>query len=309
MFNSRKRLPVQLFRFLSNLCSLSHKILVLNDPALCNITLMTRFYVSCPPSRDNVSAVKPPPDHITVHYPMTGRIHKSSAVVWRRARPSRCMAFMTLVFLSSRHLPEGRLAARWLIDFGAASRLNFMATMAAMFGSRWLQSSDHRVLSLRNLSASDCLDVDPEEAGLWMPFMLCMVGQVRVEGLTELIRDNPLHWERDLPRVKAIPGSDRLLADVDLILAGRHGEVSWAVPVRGESPELIQGLTERSVRSMRPGDALILEPASRSISLSGLLKKARSVALGCSDDRRLYTAGTIEYPKAGNFCVVVCRTR
>jgi len=251
--------------------------------------------------------MKPPLDHITIHYPMTGRIRKSSAVVWRRARPSRCMAFMTLVFLSSRHLPEGRLAARWLIDFGAASRLNFMATMAAMFGSGWLRSSDHRVLSLRNLSASDCLEVDPEEAGLWLPFMLCMVGQVRVEGLVDLIRDNPLHWERDLPRVRAIPGSDRLLADLDLILAGRHGEVSWAASVCKDSPEFIQGLTERSVRSMRPGDALILEPASRSISLSGLLKKAGSVALGCSDDRRLYTTDTIEYPEAGNFCVVIRR--
>jgi hypothetical protein len=134
-----------------------------------------------------------------------------------------------------------------------------------------------------------------------------MVGQVRVEGLVDLIRDNPLHWERDLPRVRAIPGSDRLLADLDLILAGRHDEVSWAASVCKDSPEFIQGLTERSVRSMRPGDALILEPASRSISVSTLLKRARSVALSCSDDRRLYIANSVEYPEAGNFCVAICR--
>ena len=253
------------------------------------------------------AAMKPPPDHIAVHYPMTSPTRRHTACVWRRANPSRCMAFMTLVFLSSRHLPEGRLAARWLIDFGAASRLNFMATMASMFGSRWLQSSDHRVLSIRNLDASDCLNVDPEEAGLWMPFMLCMVGQMRVEGLVDLIRDNPLHWKRDLPRVRAIPGSDRLLADIDLILAGRHDEVSWAVPASTQRSSAIRGVSDQKVRSMRPGDAIILDPMSRLMSLSELLRRSRAVALRCSDYRRLFTVETVEFPETKKLCVAIHR--
>jgi hypothetical protein len=238
---------------------------------------------------------------------MTSPTRRHASCIWRRANPSRCMAFMALIYLSRPDSPERRLAARWIIDFGAASRLNFMATMASMFGSRWLQSSDHRVLSLRNLSASDCLNVDPSEAGLWTPFMLCMVGQVRVEGLVELIRDNPLHWERDLPRVRAIPGSDRLLSDIQSILEGRADEVSWAMPAATGQPSVIRGLTDRNVRSLRPGDAIILDPASRLMSLSELLKRSRAVALRCSDDRRLFTVETTEYPETGNFCVAIRR--
>ena len=251
--------------------------------------------------------MKPPSDHVTVHFPMTSSVRRHTAAVWRRARPSRCMAFMVLVFLSYPDSPERRFAARWLIEFGASARLNFMATMAAMFGSNWLQSQNHRVLAIRNLNASDCLDVDPREAGMWMPFMLCMVGQVRVEGLIDLIRDNPELWESDLPRVRAIPGSDRLLADIQAILESRHDEVSWirSLPSRQASP--VRGVTDRSVRSMRPGDAFILDPASRGMSLALLVKKVNAIALRCSDDRRLFAVETVEFPEPDKFCVAIHR--
>lgn len=251
--------------------------------------------------------MKPPPDHITVHYPMTSPTRRHASCVWRRANPSRCMAFMALVYLSHPDSPERRLAAKWLVDFRSASRLNFMATMASMFGSRWLQSSDHRVLSLRNLDASDCHEVDPRDAGLWMPFMLCMVGQVRVEALVELIRENPELWESDLTRVRAIPGSDRLLSDVQRILESRHDEVSWAVPTSTRQSSVIRGVTDRNVRSLRPGDAIILDPMPRMMSLPELIRRARAIALRCSNDRRLFTVEAVEFPEPERFCVAIHR--
>jgi hypothetical protein len=58
---------------------------------------------------------------------------------------------------------------------------------------------------------------------------------------------------------------------------------------------------------MRPGDAFILDPASRGMSLALLLKKASAIALRCSDDRRLFTVEAVEFPEPDHFCVAIHR--
>lgn len=182
-----------------------------------------------------------------------------------------------------------------------------MATMAAMFGVQWLQSDDPRVLSIRHIDASSCLDVDPEQAGLWLPFMLVMVGEIKTRMLVSLIEANPVRWQKELPRIKKIPGSSQLLSDIEHLLAGEPDRVSWAQPRFKKSA--IPHLSERSLNMLRPGDAIVLDPASRKMSLSELLRRATAIAALLTNSRKFYQAATTEFIDKDMFCVVIRRMR
>jgi hypothetical protein len=179
--------------------------------------------------------------------------------------------------------------------------------MAAMFGSSWLLRPNERIQMIRDASEHARQVIVHPEPGMMSPFILAMVGQVPLRRLIELIRESRAAWNRDLPEILQLPGAADFCRDIDHILNGHQDQVSWAGVARSVKSGLIQGVTERSIRALRPGDALLLEPASRDQSVSVLLKNARSVCLSSSDDRRLYTAETVEYPETGNFCVAIRR--
>jgi hypothetical protein len=218
------------------------------------------------------------------------------------------MAYMVLLFFTS---TPGSLAndtaRRWLRQFWLSARLNWQATMAAMFGVSWIRQQDERVLAIRAASEQDCPAIEDSHDRFIVPFILAMIGQIPFRGFLELVRENRGQWDADRADILRLPGSDRLHADIQAILENRPDEVSWigSLPSRHSSP--IRGVTDRSVRSMRPGDAFVLDPASRGMSLSGLLQKARAIALRCSDDRRLFTVETVEFPEPDKLCVAIHR--
>jgi hypothetical protein len=43
------------------------------------------------------------------------------------------------------------------------------------------------------------------------------------------------------------------------------------------------------------------------MSLALLVKKVNAIALRCSDDRRLFTVETVEFPEPDKFCVAIHR--
>jgi len=252
--------------------------------------------------------MKTPSDHITVHYPMTSPVRRHTAAVWRRARPSRAMAYMVLLFLTTdRGTRPNEIARLWLHDLWSSARLTWQATMAAIFGSNWLRRPDERISMIRDASEHARQAIVQREPEMMSPFILAMVGQVPLRRLIELIRENPAQWNRDRPEISALPGAPEFLQDIDRILEGRADEVSWAVPASTAQSSHVQGVTDRNVRSLRPGDAIILDPMPRMMSLSELLRRARAIALRCSDDRRLFTVETVEFPEPERFCVAIHR--
>lgn len=252
--------------------------------------------------------MKPPADHIAVHFPMPHRTRTDSSYVWRRARPSRCMAFMTLVFFSyPDDSGEHHVAGRWLATFKKTARLNFMATMAAMFGVRYLSSQDHRATRLRQIDVETFKTPSADDAGLWLSVLMTMVGQLPVMSLKELVLANPELWAADFARVRAIPGADSLVEDLARLISGNYDALSWERSPSTREPSRIRNVNDRTIRALRPGDAMLLSPASRTVSLAELLKRGRAAALRCSDDRRLYSAEVVEFPGPENFCVVIHR--
>ena len=252
--------------------------------------------------------MKTPPDHITVHYPMTSPVHRHTAAVWRRVRPSRAMAYMVLLFLiNSRGTRPNEIARLWLHDLWSSARLTWQATMAAMFGSNWLRRQDERIQMIRDASEHARQATVQREQEMMSSFILAMIGQVPLRRLIELIRENPSQWNRDRPEISALPGAPEFLQDIDHILEGRTDQVSWAVSASTCQSSHVQGVTDRNVRSLRPGDAIILDPTPRMMSLSELLRRVRAIALRCSDDRRLFTVETIEFPESDQFCVAIHR--
>jgi len=252
--------------------------------------------------------MKTPSDHITIHFPMTGRTPRDSSYVWRRARPSRAMAYMVLLFFTS--TPDSLVhdtACRWLRHFWLSARLNWKATMAAMFGVSWVRQPDKRISAIRAVSEKDCPAIEDSHDRFVVPFILAMIGQVPLQGLVELIRENRGQWDSDRADILRLPGAIDFCRDIDCILEGRTADVSWIESRTSRNASPIRGVTDRSVRSMRPGDALVLDPASRGMSLSGLLQKARAIALRCSSDRRLFTVETVEFPESDHFCVAIHR--
>lgn len=252
--------------------------------------------------------MKTPSDHITVHYPMTSPVHRHTAAVWRRARPSRAMAYVVLFFLTTdRDTRPHDIARLWLHDLWSSARLTWQATMAAMFGSNWLRRQDERIQMIRDASEHARPAIVQREPEMVTPFILAMIGQVPLRHLIELIRENPDQWNRDRPEISALPGAPDFLRDIDHILEGRADQVSWMMAPTTRQSSHIQGVTDRNIRSLRPGDAIILDPAPRMMSLSELLRRARAVALRCSDNRRLITVETVEFPESDHFCVAIHR--
>lgn len=252
--------------------------------------------------------MKTPSDHITVHYPMTGRTPRTSNYVWRRARPSRAMAYMVLLFLSTdRDSRPNEIARSWLHDLWSSARLTWQATMAAIFGVTWLRRPNERIQMVRDASERPRQAIVQRGPEMTSPFILAMIGQVPLRRLIELIRENPDQWNRDRPEILELPGAPEFIQDIDHILEGRADQVSWAMAAPTHQSSHIQGVTDRNVRSLRPGDAIVLDPAPRMMSLSELLRRARAVALRCSDDRRLFTVETVEFPESDQFCVAIHR--
>jgi len=252
--------------------------------------------------------MKTPSNHITVHYPMTGRTPRSSSYVWRRARPSRAMAYMVLLFLTTdRGTRPNDIARLWLHDLWSSARLTWQATMAAIFGVTWLRRPDERIRMIRDASEHARQVTVQREQEMMSPFILTMIGQVPLRRLIELIRENPIQWNRDRPEISALPGAPEFLQDIDHILEGRADQVSWAMTPTTRQSSVIRGVTDRNVRSLRPGDAIILDPMPRMMSLPELVRRARAIALRCSDDRRLFTVETVEFPEPERFCVAIHR--
>lgn len=216
---------------------------------------------------------------------------------------------MTLIFLSYPDSPERTLAARWLREFRSSARLNWMATMAAMFGTRWLQSEDEKVLAMRSVSESDSVPSGENPDGLWATFLLVMIGQVPLDSLIDLVRSNLDLWDQEILRISALPGSSRLIDDIRLILSGQHDRVSWNSSPSTKMSSEVSGVNDRVLRGLRRGDAVLADPSSRHMSLSELLRRCRAIAARNTDDRRLYTVDTVEFPDPEQYCVVVRRAR
>lgn len=218
------------------------------------------------------------------------------------------MAYMVLLlFTTDRGTRPNDIARLWLHDLWSSARLTWQATMAAMFGSSWLRRPDERVSMIRDASEHARQAIVQREPEMMSPFILAMIGQVPLRHLIELIRENPIQWNRDRPEISALPGAPEFLQNIDHILEGRADQVSWAVPAPTGQSSHIKGLSDRAIRSLRPGDAIVLNPAPRMMSLSELLRRARVIALRCSDDRRLFTVETVEFPESDQFCVAIHR--
>ncbi len=253
--------------------------------------------------------MKTPSDHITVHFPMTGRTLRNSSHVWRRARPSRAMAYVVLLFFTS--TPDSLVhdtARRWLRQFWSSARLNWQATMAAMFGVSWIRQQDERVLALRAASERDCPAIEDSHDRFIVPFILAMIGQVPLRGLLELIRENRGQWDSDRSDILRLPGAVDFCRDIDCILEGRSDDVSWARSSENlHDRSHVSGINHRQMRSLRAGDSVLLDPLSRGLSLRELERRCQAIALRESDDRHLYSVSTVEMPETGKLCVAIHR--
>lgn len=252
--------------------------------------------------------MKTPPDHITVHYPMTGRTPRSSSYVWRRARPSRAMAYMVLLFLTTdRGTRPNDIARLWLHDLWSSARLTWQATMAAIFGVTWIRRPDERIQMIRDASEHAHQAIVQREPEMMSPFILAMIGQVPLRRLIELIRENPSQWNRDRPEISALPGAPEFLQDIDHILEGRADEVSWAPRPDSHDQAHVAGINHRQMRTLRPGDTVLLDPTSRGLSVKELERRCRVIALRETDDRHSYSVTTIELDEPQRFCVAIHR--
>jgi hypothetical protein len=252
--------------------------------------------------------MKTPPDHITVHYPMTGRTLRHSSYVWRRARPSRAMAYIVLLFLSTdRGTRPNEIARLWLHDLWSSARLTWQATMAAMFGVTWIRRPDERISMIRDASERPHQVIVQREPEMMSPFILAMIGQVPLRRLIELIRENRSQWNQDQTEILRLPGALEFIQDINHILEGHADRVSWAPRPSSHDQSHVAGISHRQMRTLRPGDTVLLDPVSRGISVKELERRCRSIALRETDDRHSYSVATVELDEPQRFCVAIHR--
>lgn len=250
-----------------------------------------------------------PTDHITVHFPMTGRTRKNSSFIWRHAKPSRPMAYVTLLLLSN---PPGSMlhdfSARWLSLYHSAAPMNWKATMASMFGVRWNMEPDDNIMTVRGVSELAPASRDESGDGLVIPFILAMIGQIPLPAFLDLIRDDPTQWDADLPAIAKLPGAEQLLRDIAFLLEGNADRVSWAGP-SSHSRSHVPGINARQLQSLRRGDAILLDPVPRSMSTRELERRCQSIALSACGYKKHFSVALVEFPSEGERRVAIRRVK
>lgn len=256
-----------------------------------------------------VASMNTPTDHITVHFPMTGRTRKTSNFVWRHAKPSRPMAYVTLLLLSNppKSLLHG-FASQWLSLYHSAALLNWKATMASMFGVRWNLKDDENIMHVRGVSEMAPVSRDESQDGLLVPFILAMIGQIPLNGFIELIRNDLVQWDRDLPRIAKLPGSEKFLRDIAYLLEGNSDRVSWAGPSCRDRSR-VPGVSGRQLQALRRGDAMLLDPVPRSMSTRELERRCQSLAIEACGYKKCFIASVVEFPSEGEHRVLIHRVK
>jgi len=240
--------------------------------------------------------VKTPTDHIVHFFPMTGRTSKTSAYKWRNTAPSKVLAFLALLYFTSKPgTPERAFAVYMITHTRLEQPLVFMSTMAAMFGVQWKSTRDPKAISLLDLDYPDqpagevrC-PLDAFSYDIVIAFIKTMIGQISVTAMTDLIKASPSQWTAAQKRISCVPGSLRLASDLNHLLAGNKHAVSWASAASDivDSHKII-GVSARTLNGLRRGDGVVISAVARQIPLTELMAKAKHIAAKCTNEKRLY---------------------